>query len=596
MRKIILFFIITATLSLHGQEITKIDSLLTKLDSTANQNQKFEILEKIIYISFNKSQKVDSLSKFYIEYIRIAKKKNEYQKLIKCYLYLSENFLKERQKEDAFFYIDSATQVNNILRSDKQKILIINQKGRIFEAFEEYQKAINVFKDIYSIEDIYSKCGATPCNVISNIGVAEKKLGNALKSIEYHLEALECLELNPNPQIYNFVINNIGWAYMDIEQYDKAEEYFLKALTSMEANENERSAANIYRSIAINYSRWGKYEEALNYNKKALDIYLKQGRKLLIYDVTENIAITYARMENFSKAESYSSNALKIAKEINFELGIKGSKLTLAQTLISAKKFLEAEKYLLDISKDTSNTRFRQVLMEAYLQSSSILYEKTGNYRESLKFQQRFKSFSDSIVSEGKEKEITEIERKYNIEKKEKELAIEREEKQELLYRNSELNWYLAVTIAGIVLSILIILLFYRSYKLKREAEIQKKSKKILSLENKIFTLISVQKETKLQTKISFDEHLKETYNITNKMLAFWKLQAQGYVEREIAEILGLKESGIETRRNSLYTKFFQKEKKKFNRNTSIGLYLNEITQFYEEKIHQINTSIKDNT
>ena len=138
--------------------------------------------------------------------------------------------------------------------------------------------------------------------------------------------------------------------------------------------------------------------------------------------------------------------------------------------------YLEA----LDIAKEI---QVLKVEHQCYRELAN-LYEKTGRYKEALAFKSKQYVINDSIYNIEKYEQLSDIEKKYESEKKEQQieiLKVKNEVKKLTIKRQKNL---IIVTIAGIVLLIIIGFLWYNRKRLQQkatlEAEKNKYRKKLL--------------------------------------------------------------------------------------------------------------------
>lgn len=194
------------------------------------------------------------------------------------------------------------------------------------------------------------------------------------------------------------------------------------------------------------------YEKALFFAEKV------QGNDDLRAKMHANLSGIYYLKEDYDNAIEHSkiaANYQKTLGNIEIEAGILNNlggiyymKGEFNEALNVFQEALDLVGYSQsDLQKKTRSTSFINM---------AYAYSELGNYKKAFELQDRYFSLNDSIQQELKYKEITEIESKYDLAKKEKEAVIEKAKRQK-----AELLTY------GLGVAIFILLLgIYALYKL----------------------------------------------------------------------------------------------------------------------------------
>ena len=160
-----------------------------------------------------------------------------------------------------------------------------------------------------------------------------------------------------------------------------------------------------------------------------------------------------------------------------------------------------AEKHLEWALKTAIQKNVRESILESY-NSFVNLYKAKGEYEKALEYMGLFKACNDSISNANQNREYAELETKYSIKEKEKELLVANNEQQlseSRINEQSRYIWFLSIIVA---FSLLLIILIYIQY-IKR-----KKSKNELLLKN-----AEILKSKKLLEDLNFQyEKLIEKY------------------------------------------------------------------------------------
>ena len=184
----------------------------------------------------------------------------------------------------------------------------------------------------------------------------------------------------------------------------------------------------VYNNYGNIYKEENNIKQALVYYQKAYDIRKKLSDDFGLASVIGNLGTIYFELDQFKKAENYYFEGAKLAKKI----GAKELELSSYRGLLQLKSFLKQP-------------------------DSTVFYQK------------KYDDLNDVIRNENVTKQITEIETKYETEKKEKEIAIQKEQLLESKLKVKNRNLY-AILITAILLILGVLYYgFYKRNKLKRE-------------------------------------------------------------------------------------------------------------------------------
>jgi class 3 adenylate cyclase len=262
--------------------------------------------------------------------------------------------------------------------------------------------------------------------------------------LEYFNKTLEISEEIGDKKGAAFSLNNIGLVYEELGEYDKALDYHEKSLKINEQVGNRGGISSSLKNIGDVLVKIGKPEDALNSYSKALEIEKEIGNKDGIIHSSIAIGNVYLDTKNIKTALNYFSQALNIAKEI----GAKG------------------------------------LIKDSY-ERLSELYEMKNDPGNALKYYKLYTELKDSIFNETSSERMAEIQTKYETEKKEAEIELLKNEKtiQELeLDHLKNLGIYLTIIL---LLAIVLALISYNRYRLKKKANILLEEKNRLEIESR---------------------------------------------------------------------------------------------------------------
>ena len=294
-----------------------------------------------------------------------------------------------------------------------------------------HQKALDIFKK----KKIKPKIAQT--NI--NIGNVYQSLSNFENALNYFLKALKIFEEIGNKYGIGIINNNLGSVFLSLNKEEKALHYFQKALKIFEEIDYQKGMANSLNNIGAIYYKRKLLPEALKHFQSALAILKKTGSKSGIATALNNIGDVFADSNKISKALSYFTEALKFEKEIGDKYGISLSLRNIGNLKMRQKNWKEANDFLeksLEIAREIDAV---DLMKDCYL-ALSELYAERENYYQAFLHYKKFSDLKDKIYDIESEKKLSELQIKYETEKKEKEAEIYRLQNIVLVDANKQLK------------------------------------------------------------------------------------------------------------------------------------------------------------
>lgn len=389
--------------------------------------------------------------------------------------------------------IDSLKQLFNQCKIDTTKVKLLNGLSSKYRDIGNFDSAV-FFADSsirLAINLNYKKGIAKAYN---NAGIASYYLGNYKNALKNYFASYKTYERLANVDKANYnkdyadIYNNIGMVYQALNDNKKALEYHKKALHIREGIENNIDLADSYNNIGIIYSQTGEYEKASENYKKALALKLELKNEKSIAQTYNNIGSNTLRRGillkdsgNNAGANSYFKKALdnymavlKIQEKIEDKQSIAMSYANIGGAYYYLQNYSASEKWFLrglDLSKAM---RERYLLKEIYSGLSEVNF-KTGSYKDAFFYLQQSNQYEDSILNEETAKSITEMQTKYETEKKNKQINLLEKEKKiqslELSKQQEQAAKDRVTRNSGIVVFFLLVILAWTIYSRHRLKE-----------------------------------------------------------------------------------------------------------------------------
>ncbi len=397
----------------------------------------------------------------------------------------------------------------------KDSLLTITKNGNRTEKIDALNKLCNLLMfdkpedaKVYVMEAIkrsiaeHYKLGLG--DGYNTLGVVYDVSGKYDSSILYYEKAVVIFNDIENLKGRGSAINNLGLIYWNMADYDKALKYFFDALKDFEKIKNERFESNALNNIGMLYFDLHNYQQSLKYHLKAKAIYEKLQDPYLLGAVSTNIGNVYVHLQKPDSAEYYYLNAIKMHKlarddyglsiayngyagllankgdtikalsyfnetlklkeSLNEQVGISSVLIQMAGIYHKQKKPQLELEYLTRAKSIAEKNDFKKDLIEIY-RSLAVFYE-TSNTALSLGYFKKYSAVKDSVFNENSNRQITELNTKYETGKKELQLK-----QQDLLITKKN---FMIAGISGLLLLVTLLgFSYYKRYQLKQDKKLQ---------------------------------------------------------------------------------------------------------------------------
>lgn len=342
-------------------------------------------------------------------------------------------------------------------------------KGYIHRSRSEYKEALYCHFEAKDLAEKMNLAQLFP-TIYNNIGVVYRRLDEYNKAIEYHLKALEYAEKFNQRLSKSMAINSIGNIYIVTNQFDDALNYFNKSLQiSIEDNHILSQAIN-YNNIGEVYEFTGKYQKALVYYQKSLQLneQIKNNEKgkAICFDCIGNV---YKKTGELEKALEYYQKALTIDVKHGDRYFECVSYNNIGEIQTQFGEYSNAMDNLQKALEYSLEMGSKMQIMNAY-RNLSVLFEKTNLHEKALEYYKKSVVYKDSVLNEDNNQNIAKLQILYDSEKQLREIEVlkkDQEIKDKDLQRQ---NLIIFLLVYAVALVLVISILFYRSYLIKRKS------------------------------------------------------------------------------------------------------------------------------
>ena len=294
------------------------------------------------------------------------------------------------------------------------------------------------------------------------IGIANYFMGNYPQALSHYIKAIKILEKTGNKKKIGAISNNIAAVYLELKQYKEAESYFNKCLKIDEELRDSTGIAEGYNNIATIYQDLGKNDIALIYNTKALKIRETINDVVGLPSSLTNLGVVFMNMKDYKNSNEYFTKALRLYKENSDSMGMAIAFANLGDLCESQKLYIQSLAFY-DSSITISNKNNYLDYLSYNYEHISIVYTRIKNFESALKYHTLFMNVKDSIFNKENSQQLTEMQTKYETEKKEKQIIeSSAESEKQATFKNA--------FIIGFALMVLLVFFIFRGYRSKQKS------------------------------------------------------------------------------------------------------------------------------
>lgn len=399
--------------------------------------------------------------------------------------------------------IEALTQRLSAAKTDTDRAKVYNDLSVAYSDNDTIKAHIYVEKAF----DIFTKYN-NEHGIARTIFVKGVMMGNMSKSdsaLYFYEKVLPMAEKLGDQVFVASILTNTGLMYNNEDDFPKAAEYYNKAITLCESTGNKNGMANATRKLANLYLHEDDFKKAIELFKKGYDLYLDLkdsasmaeslgsigfasryagmpdtaiayfNRAVTLFVKVRYVTFlpiayteigrTYLEEKKYTDAIINFKKALELYKGIQYLSHQDALNIFTGRAYTELKQFDDAKKYLdtgLYIARETIDLEMEKEAIEAFYK----FYLKQNDNTNALKYLQQYKELSDNLDKKQQLARITEMNTKYETEKKEKQI-------QQQQFEIGKRNYYIAGISTVLILASLLAVSFYRRHGLKQKAKLQ---------------------------------------------------------------------------------------------------------------------------
>ena len=400
-------------------------------------------------------------------------------------------------QDSCSYYLEKSKQLSEILNFRigiyyyfEQSAIVSFTKGDYNLAMSQSNSALGVAREL--------KDSGLIINMLNNTGIVYQYLGQFDKQLEYTLQALEIAERNNRKEKLSGMYHNVANAYYNLEQWTKCIDYCRQSLSYYQRNGGALYLNRVYSTFGQAFYSLKKTDSAVLYFKKAIAESEKSGDRYAEASIYGYMVNAYAELNSYPEMLKAAEKSLAISRELQSDQMLASSLHSSAFAKYLNDNNAGAKKDIYEGLAIAKKNSFQDELKNIYIILSYIA-AKEGDKRTFLDAMYKADSVKTSQLNETVVQSTTELEKKYEAEKKDNQIKLQKAE----LRRKNTFNYFLI----GCAATILIIsMLGYRNYRQKQKLQLQRINE--LETEKQLTATEAVLKgEEQERTRLAKDLH-----------------------------------------------------------------------------------------
>ncbi len=379
-----------------------------------------------------------------------------------------------------FIPIGQGYSQNSISATDTAQINTLIRNAQSSQSRNEPDAALNdaLFAYTSSVKSNYSEGMANSLQAIFQAYYSKSDYKNALT---YELKYLELAEKEKNRSHIAFAYKKIAVIYQEQQHLHKSLGFYYQSYEIFAALKDSQNIAGVLTNRGLNYYQLTKetlgakrkiyLDSALNDLTTSLKISKKNNLDKITAANLGNLSEIYTSLKNFSLAIQYSLESIENSKKIGDFNGEAISYFDLGNIYFDKNDFKSAIDYFqkaLALAKQTHNKYLESYCYSALARTSGM----TGDFKNAYAFQVKHSAANDSIMTVEDQKQITEMQTKYETEKKEalnKVLTDQNKLSAQTIKQQKTINY---IIIGAFIMALVFSFLIFNGLKKQRNANV----------------------------------------------------------------------------------------------------------------------------
>ncbi len=333
----------------------------------------------------------------------------------------------------------------------------------------------------------------------NNLGNIQADKGNNTKALQNYLTALSLANKTNDLKYIAHINKNIGALFLSWKRFDESLMYYNNAIKAAISFNDSLLFADCSNNIGTVYEQQNNYDLAIERYLLALTIYKQYNVLDGVAMAYNNLAIAYKLKNNFTKCVEFNLLSLNISEQLNDKWAQAATLNNIGNLYGQLGDYDKAKTYCFNSLKISRQINAPEITYNVY-ESLSDAAVKANNFTDAYNYHKQFTLAKDSFTNIENNKQLFDINLKYQSEKKEREnLLLKAQNNLKIIAidkANKQRNLIIIVSLLSLIASIII-------YKLHQKTQLAKQLIKQQQLVNQT----AFETEQIERTRIARDLH-----------------------------------------------------------------------------------------
>ncbi|CAL2064833.1 tetratricopeptide repeat protein [Tenacibaculum sp. 190524A05c] len=369
-------------------------------------------------------------------------------------------------------------------KSDKEKIdLMLDFAEKQYEYnFSFVKRMVEEAVELINIQSVIDEKQLAKAYTIQ--GIINRREGKYPESLDYNLKAKSIYEMLNDSMYGSDIMHNMGMVYRSQKLHNKAIQLYKESIAIKELINDTHGLAASYNMMGVSFRQSKKLDSAFVCYDKARELFQSIDSFEDVQRVNNNLVALYRDQKKYDLAISLAQENIVRSKRKNKNFSLSAAYFNLSTLYKRLKDYNKSLAYADSALIVAKSENFRKKISKAYLRKS-FLNHKLGDYKTAYFDYRKFNRHSDSIfnIENIKRIQASELNYKFQQEKREVELLAKQEKEKKQLYG----ILLLLVLASGLIIGYLIFRIYKnRAIILEEKVEKEKAQKELLDAKVKV--------------------------------------------------------------------------------------------------------------
>jgi two-component system, NarL family, sensor kinase len=412
----------------------------------------------LTFIANAQAGKIDSL-------LRLLPSAKEDTSKVLLLLSLADAYETNNQ-DSAIYYLEKSKRLSDSLSYLDGVYLYFEQSAVVAFTKGDYTKAMDYSKNALSLARRLGDSSLV-INMLNNTAIVYGYLGNFEMQLDYTLQVKNAIESANDSAKFSSLYHNLANSYQNLGQYRKSTDVALLSIRIHNEFKKRNDYINrVYATLAQDYEAMQMIDSALHYYKIAIKESVRLNDKYAEATIYGYLASLYAGRNQFGQMLNVSEKSLLLANELQSRQMEASALYNVAFAHFFNGSNAKARNYIDQALEIATKDALRDELKNGYIVLSYIA-ARDGDFETSLWAKRKTDSIQEAALNEQVIKSTSELEKKYETEKKDKQIKLQQAELEKR-------RIFSFILIGSIALLLIIGLLFYRNIRQKQRLQQQR--------------------------------------------------------------------------------------------------------------------------